>query len=76
MTPEYREWLGRRVREEWEKWAREQPDVAEHPSWTRSWPELDEREREVDRVIGEALYDIGFFSAAERARAALRRLNP
>ena len=55
-----REWCGQRVRRRWEAWAREQPDVAEHPSWTRPWVALDERDREADRLIGEDLFRAGW----------------
>lgn len=55
-----REWCGQWVRREWEAWAREQPDVAEHPSWTRPWHALDERDREADRRIGELLFAEGW----------------
>jgi hypothetical protein len=51
--------LGRRVREEWVAWALEQPDVAEHPSWTVPWDDLTERDKDVDRRIGLALYALG-----------------
>ena len=45
-----REALGRMVRDEWVKWAREQPNPK--PSWLLPWEELTEPEREVDRRIG------------------------
>jgi hypothetical protein len=47
--------LGRLVREVWVKWAREQPDVGEHPNWVLPWEALGERDREVDRRIGQAV---------------------
>lgn len=50
-----RERLGRLVRDVWITWAREQPDVAEHPSWLVGWDDLSERDREVDRRIGTAV---------------------
>jgi hypothetical protein len=52
-----REELGRVVRHEWLRWAREQPDPK--PSWLLPWEELTEAEREVDRRIGTALYGLG-----------------
>lgn len=52
IDPEH---LGRVVREAWMVWAREQPDVVEHPSWLIPWDELAERDREVDRRIGAAV---------------------
>jgi hypothetical protein len=48
-----REALGRLVREVWIEWAREQPNPK--PSWLVPWDELSERDREVDRRIGERL---------------------
>lgn len=50
-----RDRLGSCVRGAWIAWALEQPDVADHPSWTVPWDELPERDREVDRRIGEAV---------------------
>jgi len=55
-----REKLGESVRREWAAWAREQPDVAEHPHWLMPWAELAERDREVDRRIGERLFCAGW----------------
>jgi hypothetical protein len=54
-----RDELGRMVRGVWVNWAHEQPDVAEHPNWTRPYDGPDgisERDREVDRRIGETLF--------------------
>lgn len=48
-----REALGRRVREVWVEWAREQPDPK--PSHLVGWDDLDEGNREVDMRIGDAL---------------------
>lgn len=45
---------GRIVRAAWDAWAREQPDVNDHPSWTVPYDDLPERDREVDRRIYEA----------------------
>lgn len=52
-----REYLGKIVREEWIKWAKEQPLVK--PSWLAPWEELAEPDREVDRRIGERLFGMG-----------------
>jgi hypothetical protein len=53
-TPgEFREALGRLVREVWVKWAGEQPNPK--PSWLTGWEGLDEGQREVDMRIGEAV---------------------
>jgi hypothetical protein len=48
-----REALGRRVREVWIAWAKTQHEPK--ASWLLPWEELDERDREVDRQIGEAI---------------------
>jgi len=50
-----REPYGRIVRETWVAWALEQPDVDDHPSWTKPWDEIPERDREVDMRIGSAV---------------------
>lgn len=50
-----RDVLGRLVRHVWLRWAHEQPDAAAHTSWTLPYDEIDERDREVDRRIGEEL---------------------
>lgn len=47
--------LGREVRETWIQWAKEQPDVAEHPNWLTPWDELQERDKDVDRRIAIAV---------------------
>ena len=47
--------LGKLVREVWIKWAREQPSPK--PSWLVPWEQLSENDREVDRRIGETLYN-------------------
>ena len=54
MNSERREQLGRRVREVWVAWAKEQPAPKE--SWLVPWEELDEPSREVDRRIGAAIW--------------------
>ncbi len=48
-----REALGRIVRQEWMRWAREQPNPK--VTWLQPWEALTEPEREVDRRIGEAI---------------------
>jgi hypothetical protein len=50
-----RDVLGRIVRQAWTDWAAQQADVADHPSWLVGWDGLPERDREVDRLIGEAV---------------------
>jgi hypothetical protein len=62
-----REALGRLVRDTWTRWAAEQPDPK--ASWLVPWEALSEPEREVDRLIGEAvavhvLADTGMCCAA------------
>ncbi len=52
-----RETLGRRVRDVWLDWARMQPDAKR--SWINPWEDIEERHREVDRDIGEALFEMG-----------------
>jgi hypothetical protein len=52
-----RDMLGRLVREEWIKWAKEQPNPK--PSWLVPWEELSEPDREVDRRIGVRLAGFG-----------------
>jgi hypothetical protein len=51
------EMLGQAVREEWVKWAKEQPNPK--PSWLVPWEGLSEADREVDRRIGRRLANIG-----------------
>jgi hypothetical protein len=48
-----REDLGERVREVWIDWAKTQPDPK--PSWLLPWDEMSEKDREVDRRIGETI---------------------
>ena len=52
-----REDLGRRIREVWVRWAREQAEPK--PSWLLSWEDLDDGQREVDMRMGEALFALG-----------------
>jgi len=49
-----RENLGKKVREEWILWAKEQPNPK--PSWLVEWDALSEPDKEVDRRIGVAIY--------------------
>lgn len=55
--------LGRRVREVWVAWAKTQPDPKPH--WLTPWDELAEPDKEVDRLIGAALYDAGYCDASD-----------
>ena len=63
-----RESLGRQVRDVWVDWACEQPDPK--PSWLLKWEALGESDREVDRRIGETLYQAGFAAAQKQLRVA------
>jgi hypothetical protein len=67
VSPELRELLGRTVRLAWVSWAFEQTDVDQHPSWTVPWDGLSERDKEVDRRIGERLYEMGYFEGRVEA---------
>lgn len=51
------DFLGRRVREVWVEWASRQPNPK--PSHLTPWDQLDEGNREVDRLIGIELAKIG-----------------
>jgi hypothetical protein len=64
-----REALGRLVRDEWVRWAREQPNPK--PSWLTPWSDLSESEREVDRRIGERVAN-----AVRQARNPCREVGP
>lgn len=60
-----REEPGRMVREVWIEWANEQPDARPyHPRWLLPWEQLNERDKEVDRRIGERLFAQGLRQAA------------
>lgn len=50
--------LGRRVREAWVEWAKEQPDPK--PSWLVPYDELSEADKDADRRIGSALWREGY----------------
>lgn len=52
-----REYLGWLVRDVWIKWAREQ--APPKPSWFTPWEEMNEADKEVDRRIGETLFNLG-----------------
>lgn len=53
----HRDALGQMVRETWIAWAMIQPNPK--PSWLVPWERLAESDREVDRLIGEALFRHG-----------------
>lgn len=48
-----RETLGRKVREAWVFWAKDQPDPK--PTWLVSYDDLSDADKEADRMIGEAI---------------------
>lgn len=52
MKQALREALGKAVRDEWVRWASEQPNPK--PSHLEAWETLNEQDKEVDRRIGEA----------------------
>jgi hypothetical protein len=52
-----RDGLGRMVREVWIEWAKQQPVAKLH--WLTPYDQLDEPDKEVDRRIGERLFDAG-----------------
>lgn len=65
--------LGRKVRDEWIAWAKEQPNPK--PSWLVPWEGLSEPDRDVDRRIGLRCHAIGYAAGVakgeeERARLA------
>jgi hypothetical protein len=62
-----REALGRRVREVWIAWAKEQP--APKASWLLPWEELSEPDREVDRRIGATIAAEALEAAADLIEA-------
>lgn len=49
--------LGRKVRDAWVSWARQQPTPK--PSWLVGYDDLTDRDQEADRQIGEALFSDG-----------------
>lgn len=61
-----REKLGRIVRETWVKWAENQTYAK--PSWLDPWEQLDDGQKEVDMLIGEAVaqYCFGVWSKVLR----------
>ena len=60
----HREALGRMVNDTWNKWLRNQhPDIT--PQDTLPWDELPDSEKELNKLIGEALYNAGFEAGAD-----------
>lgn len=63
MSAEFRDFVGRRVREVWIEWAKRQPNPK--PSWLVPYDDLDEADKEADRCIGAALWADGFAAALD-----------
>lgn len=61
LTVASREALGRLVREVWIEWAKKQPDAK--ASWLVLWEDLSESDKEVDRKIGQRLFEEGVHAA-------------
>ena len=67
----FEDFLGRRVREVWVSWCQEAGDTKE--SHLLPWENLPEFDKQVDRRIGLALYELGVASRdAEVARLTAR----
>lgn len=66
-----REELGKEVRKVWLEWAVQQPNAK--ASWLAEWDELDENQKEVDRLIGEHLYHLGQNAATHSFARSLYR---
>lgn len=62
-----RDEVGKIVRDVWIKWAHEQR--SQKTSWFVPYEELTEADKEVDRRIGETLYDLGI----EQGKASLKQ---
>lgn len=61
LFEDQRDLLGKKVREVWIEWAKEQPNPK--PSWLVPYIQLSEPDKEVDRRIGEALFRMGIDAA-------------
>lgn len=69
-TPaEHSDAIGRRVREVWIEWAKQQPSPK--PSWLVPYDDLSEADKDADRRIGEALWLEGFREAQQIAKSVL-----
>lgn len=71
-----RDFLGSLVRHTWVEWAKKQNDPK--PLWLVPWSELDEDNKEVDRLIGEAVANVcvsPHLLLAEQEIAKLQREN-
>ena len=55
MSPTERERLGKVVRQAWIEWAKQQPNPK--PSWLVPYEQLNEADKEADRLIGERVVE-------------------
>lgn len=69
--PDELEALGRAVRACWVEWAKKQPDPK--PSWLMPWEQLDDAQKEVDRLIGARVAAVTMRTANLVARQAIDR---
>jgi hypothetical protein len=51
LINDLQERLGKRLRELWVEWAKKQEDIRHHADWLTGWDQLDERYKEVDRIM-------------------------
>lgn len=72
MTPEFRDYLGRVVRAAWLAWANQQPYK---DSWMLAYDDLPDDHREVDRLIGETIFNLaaGSYAAGLTPEAIMHR---
>jgi hypothetical protein len=74
-----RERLGRTVRDVWIAFAKRQKaetGIAAKPSHLVSWDELDEPNKQVDREVGDACFQIGFQEGVQAAAIMLAISHP
>ena len=69
LSPEERTELGKIVREVWIAWATQLPAAMQYIMYDRtvSWDNLNDAQREVDRRIGETLFQLGVVSGGVAA---------
>lgn len=63
----FRDWLGLLVRDAWIRWAKMQPNPK--ASWLVPYGDLPETDKEADRMIGEAIYNLERAAASPAATA-------
>ena len=67
LKTNHRESLGRMVSDIWNEWLKNQhPDIA--PQDILPWEELPDSEKELNMLIGEALYNAGFEAGADSTK--------